>query len=184
MRIVSEITMTSPIQPKSSWSCQQAHQAQQRPNSDPRKGGVLAQNNHQGAQEEKFFNWVFPRTVLLILQLIFFSGIGPKGTTEKGGKKGAGCAEKKMSVRSATDETQPLLRSVTDEGQHVFANPPLENGADIPDTTIIDFDPSGDAENPLEWAAPFKWTIVSMLAMMAFTVCVSIPPQPLAVPYY
>ena len=89
-----------------------------------------------------------------------------------------------MSVRSATtDETQPLLQSVTDEGQHVFANPPLENGADIPDTTIIDFDP-GDAENPLEWAAPFKWTIVSMLAMMAFTVCVSIPPQPLAVPYY
>lgn len=71
------------------------------------------------------------------------------------------------------DEAQPLLRSITNEGQQVYTNPPLlqddsSDGAGT--TTIVDFDPRGDPENPLEWPTPFKWTVVSMLAFMAFTV--------------
>jgi hypothetical protein len=82
--------------------------------------------------------------------------------------------EKRMTV--GTDDTQPLLRSITNEGQQVYATnaatPLLRNGADIAETTIVDFDPDGDAENPLDWPAPFKWAVVSMLALMAFTVYV------------
>ncbi|KAL2126043.1 hypothetical protein VTI74DRAFT_1869 [Chaetomium olivicolor] len=89
----------------------------------------------------------------------------------------------------ATDETQPLLRSVTNEGHQVYTDPdpapPLqtENGtADIAgEITIIDFDPAGDPENPLEWPTPFKWAVVSMLACMAFTVTMTcISPVPLS----
>lgn len=79
-----------------------------------------------------------------------------------------------------TDDTQPLLRSVTNEGHQVYTNPvaPPQDAsqqsstADIADTIIVEFDPSGDAENPLDWPAPFKWAVVSMLAAMAFTVYV------------
>lgn len=35
-----------------------------------------------------------------------------------------------------------------------------------------EFDPKGDVDNPYDWPAPFKWLIVSLLAAMAFTVCV------------
>lgn len=35
---------------------------------------------------------------------------------------------------------------------------------------LIDFDPNGDPENPREWPSAFKWTLVSLLACMAFTV--------------
>ncbi|KAK3296383.1 major facilitator superfamily domain-containing protein [Chaetomium fimeti] len=84
-----------------------------------------------------------------------------------------------------TGDTQPLLRSVTNEGQQVYttnpvAPPPPQDGADIAETTtIVDFDPDGDAENPLDWPAPFRWAIVSLLAVMAFTVtmtCISVVP--------
>ncbi|GAB1320946.1 MFS multidrug transporter [Madurella fahalii] len=81
------------------------------------------------------------------------------------------------------DESQPLLRSITNEGQQVYTNPsaPLQDGgADIAETTtIVDFDPQGDPENPLEWPTPFKWSVVGMLAFMAFTVtmtCISVVP--------
>jgi MFS family permease len=88
------------------------------------------------------------------------------------------------------DETQPLLRAVTNEGTQVYTNPvsnapPLSqhDGADIADvaeTTIVEFDPRGDPENPLDWPAPFKWAVVSMLAFMSFTVCVLAPGPPLS----
>lgn len=35
---------------------------------------------------------------------------------------------------------------------------------------LLDFDPNGDSENPREWPLAFKWTIVGLLACMAFTV--------------
>lgn len=35
---------------------------------------------------------------------------------------------------------------------------------------LLDFDPNGDPENPREWPAPFKWTLVALLALTAFTV--------------
>ena len=90
------------------------------------------------------------------------------------------------------DETQPLLRAVTNEGHQVYTNPvsaappsSQHDGADIAETTIVDFDPRGDPENPLDWPAPFKWAVVSMLAFMAFTVCVlpiHCSPSPLTPP--
>ncbi|KAL2155758.1 hypothetical protein VTH82DRAFT_500 [Thermothelomyces myriococcoides] len=89
-----------------------------------------------------------------------------------------------------TDDTQPLLRSVTNEGHHqVYTNPvvPQQNASEqdgvsnVSDTIIVDFDPSGDAENPLEWPTSFKWVVVSILAFMAFTVTMTcISPVPLA----
>ncbi|KAH6627505.1 major facilitator superfamily domain-containing protein [Chaetomium tenue] len=82
-----------------------------------------------------------------------------------------------------TDETQPLLRSVTNEGQQVYTNPvapPLQqDGSDIAQTTIVDFDPDGDAENPLDWPASYRWVIVGILAFTAFTVtmtCIGVVP--------
>lgn len=35
---------------------------------------------------------------------------------------------------------------------------------------LLDFDPNGDSDNPREWPTPFKWTIVGLLALTAFTV--------------
>lgn len=84
---------------------------------------------------------------------------------------------KKKQMTVGTDDTQPLLRSVTNEGHQVYTAPSSvqRDGTGDAETTIVDFDPNGDAENPLEWPAPFKWAVVSMLAMMAFTVYVSPP---------
>ncbi|KAK3901769.1 major facilitator superfamily domain-containing protein [Staphylotrichum tortipilum] len=77
----------------------------------------------------------------------------------------------------AQDETQPLLRSITNEGHQVYTSGDGAAAAD--EVTIVDFDPRGDPENPIDWPAPFKWAIVGMLAFMAFTVtmtCISIVP--------
>ena len=76
----------------------------------------------------------------------------------------------KMSPVS-TDETQPLLRSITNEGHQVYTNPPADAQHDTDSlTTIVDFDPAGDPDNPLDWPTPFKWAIVSILALMSFAV--------------
>ncbi|KAK8096823.1 MFS transporter [Apiospora kogelbergensis] len=68
------------------------------------------------------------------------------------------------------DETNPLLPDTT-----------LERVREIEDARddVVEFDSSGDAENPLEWAPAYKWTIVGLLAFMAFTVtftCISVVP--------
>ncbi|KAK8000980.1 hypothetical protein PG991_013202 [Apiospora marii] len=68
------------------------------------------------------------------------------------------------------DETNPLLPDATAERVRE-----IEDARD----DIVDFDPSGDAENPLEWAQAYKWAIVGLLAFMAFTVtftCISVVP--------
>lgn len=72
------------------------------------------------------------------------------------------------------DETTPLLPDAA-------TTPPTlddEHHA-VPPKNIVDFDPDGDAENPLDWPASYKWGIVALLAAMAFTVtftCVSLVP--------
>jgi hypothetical protein len=56
------------------------------------------------------------------------------------------------------DESQPLLRQISRPRQPSVINPSVE------------FDPNGDPENPLEWPKGYKIGVVSLLALMAFTV--------------
>ena len=60
-----------------------------------------------------------------------------------------------------TDEEQPLLRviSLTAQSEQSVKN----------DEVILDFEPL-DPEDPRNWTASFKWFIVLLLALMAFTV--------------
>ena len=51
----------------------------------------------------------------------------------------------------------------------ILSNP---NGGPDSDIVLVDFDPKGDPDNPLTWPAPYKWSIVLLLAFMAFTVYV------------
>ncbi|KAK4163990.1 major facilitator superfamily domain-containing protein [Cladorrhinum sp. PSN259] len=93
-----------------------------------------------------------------------------------------------MTIHLGTGETQPLLRSLNNEGQqYTFpcadssnaALPPINIDDDKTETVIVEFDPAGDAENPLDWPRPFKWTVVGLLTMTAFTVtmaCMSVVP--------
>ncbi|KAI0838857.1 major facilitator superfamily transporter [Hypoxylon sp. FL0890] len=69
------------------------------------------------------------------------------------------------------DETQPLLQDA-----HLIY---VEREDDTSNKDIVDFDPDGDVENPLEWPRPYKWGIVALLASMAFTVtftCIAVVP--------
>ena len=83
------------------------------------------------------------------------------------------------SMDSNDAESQPLI------GRNNNVNTPLtghcytETDADatIPATASqadygFDFDPLGDVDNPLEWPIALKWGIVTLLALMAFTVYV------------
>jgi hypothetical protein len=63
---------------------------------------------------------------------------------------------------ASADEQQPLLRPIV-EG--IEADPQHHE-------VILDF-AAGDPENPREWAAPYHWSIVLLLASMAFTVYVN-----------
>jgi hypothetical protein len=61
---------------------------------------------------------------------------------------------------NTTDESQPLLRSALERGEE-----------DATQTKyVVDFDPKGDPDNPIDWPTPFKWSIVLLLAFMGFTV--------------
>ncbi|KAK1751323.1 major facilitator superfamily domain-containing protein [Echria macrotheca] len=86
-------------------------------------------------------------------------------------------------------ETQPLLPSKRLESPehgrpiagHSYTN--VNNGTAASDTTVepcvVDFDPYGDVDNPLEWPTAFKWGIVLLLAVTAFTVtftCIGVIP--------
>lgn len=58
-----------------------------------------------------------------------------------------------------TDEEQPLLRIISqDAGNDI-----------VHDDSTSDFEPL-DPENPKNWSSTFKWSIVLLLALMAFTV--------------
>lgn len=65
------------------------------------------------------------------------------------------------------DETQPLLPA------EAVGPATLEAHNDhTADKNLVTFDPEGDDENPLDWPATYKWSIVGMMAFMAFTVYV------------
>lgn len=68
------------------------------------------------------------------------------------------------------DEQQPLLDS-----SHGHSAEQEHNGKH----TLVEFDPNGDPDNPLEWPTRYKWSIVLLLAFMAFTVtftCIGLVP--------
>lgn len=58
-----------------------------------------------------------------------------------------------------TDEEQPLLRIISQASEQNVKH----------DETIPDFEPE-DPEDPRNWRPAFKWGIVLLLALMAFTV--------------
>ncbi|KAI1300633.1 MFS transporter [Xylaria venustula] len=69
------------------------------------------------------------------------------------------------------DETQPLLADVR------ILDP--ESCHQVSHKDIVDFDVAGDAENPIEWPAAYKWGLVFLLSFLAFTVtftCISVVP--------
>lgn len=71
------------------------------------------------------------------------------------------------------DETTPLL---PDEATAIPVN---DQGLEAPSKDIVEFDPNGDPENPMDWPSAYKWGIVALLAAMAFTVtftCISVVP--------
>lgn len=68
-------------------------------------------------------------------------------------------------------EREPLLSDGTKAHYYFEANGKHK---------IIDFDPNGDPENPMDWPARFRWTVVFLLAFMAMTVtftCIGIVPM-------
>lgn len=72
------------------------------------------------------------------------------------------------------DETTPLL---PDEAiAPVLSNDQADR---VPSKDLVEFDPNGDHENPMDWPKAYKWGIVALLAFMAFTVYVNSNPPPL-----
>lgn len=59
-----------------------------------------------------------------------------------------------------TNEEQPLLRIISHDQNSTHQ---------IDDEIILDFEPL-DPEDPRNWRPAFKWSIVLLLALMAFTV--------------
>ncbi len=62
------------------------------------------------------------------------------------------------------DETQPLLAEVRIVD--------TERCDEVSRKDIVDFNGDGDAENPVEWPAAYKWGVVLLLSFTAFTVYV------------
>ncbi|KAK3374544.1 major facilitator superfamily domain-containing protein [Podospora didyma] len=92
------------------------------------------------------------------------------------------------TTAATADETQPLLletNSLNGTAASAFAAiADLRGETEVTcspsdESTVVDFDPSGDSDSPLDWPTPFKWSIVLMLAMMGFTItftCISVVP--------
>lgn len=66
--------------------------------------------------------------------------------------------------RATENEAAPLLPEAR--------TPQGDTAVDSSANTIsaADFDPEGDEDNPLEWKPSFKWFIVFLLFLSAFTV--------------
>lgn len=58
------------------------------------------------------------------------------------------------------DERQPLLNNGTNLDKPAL-NP-------YPASDLVDFNRDGDPEDPIGWPSAYKWTIVTLLACMAF----------------
>jgi len=67
------------------------------------------------------------------------------------------------------DEASPLLARISSADNSKISE---DGPCGIPTNAgrRIDFDPDGDAENPLEWKPAYKWGLVLLQALIAFTV--------------
>ncbi|KAF1833932.1 MFS multidrug transporter-like protein [Decorospora gaudefroyi] len=80
-----------------------------------------------------------------------------------------------------TDEEQPLLRILSSEREDVDVDVATQTNTikeDDVGSQLLDFEPF-DAEDPRNWPRGFKWGIVLLLALMAFTVtftCIGVVP--------
>lgn len=79
------------------------------------------------------------------------------------------------------DETSPLLRVENDliHDEQILNGTCKKDANRNPSRNIVDFDPDGDDENPLDWEPAYKWSMVFLIAFMAFTVtftCTSLVP--------
>ncbi|KAL2751873.1 hypothetical protein ACRALDRAFT_2023403 [Sodiomyces alcalophilus JCM 7366] len=71
----------------------------------------------------------------------------------------------KTADTTIMSERQPLL------GEPNTLRYDGDSDTDAPTSKhLVDFDPHGDPDNPREWPSAFKWTLVSLLACMAFTI--------------
>lgn len=61
------------------------------------------------------------------------------------------------------DETSPLLQNERRNSRD----------CDASSKNIVVFDPNGDSDNPLDWPDSYKWSVVALLALTAFTVYVA-----------
>lgn len=66
------------------------------------------------------------------------------------------------TTATVVDEAQPLL------GNETLRYDGANGKSDQAD--VVDFDPNGDEDNPMDWPTSYKWGIVALLAFMAFTV--------------
>ena len=69
------------------------------------------------------------------------------------------------------EETEPLLGGTT-EIHNGRRQSQVEHETSSSSSTLVDFDPKGDPDNPQEWPKPFKWSITMVLTLMAFSVYV------------
>jgi hypothetical protein len=56
------------------------------------------------------------------------------------------------------DESEPLLGQINEPQYPTVAN------------LLVEFDPKGDPDNPLEWPKEYKMGVVCLLALLSFTV--------------
>ena len=72
------------------------------------------------------------------------------------------------------DERTPLLAAAVASTDNA-----IERTASKDDPNVVDFLPSPDPENPLDWPKAYKWALVTLLAFNAFCVtftCVGVVP--------
>ncbi|KAK0385656.1 hypothetical protein NLU13_6833 [Sarocladium strictum] len=67
------------------------------------------------------------------------------------------------------NETEPLLQGSASE-QYGEAVSAVAHQAEQHLDPTLKFDPNGDEDNPLEWSNAYKWAIVGLIALNAFTV--------------
>lgn len=74
------------------------------------------------------------------------------------------------------DEHTPLLAAAAGGPP---PEEPIERTSSKDDPNVVDFLPSPDPENPLDWPNAYKWALVALLAFNAFCVtftCVGVVP--------